>query len=197
MKLLLTTLLCALSLGSLHAATTKIGIVDMDRIYREYYKTLSNEADLDKDKSAAKEEVDKRLLKFNSLREDFDKLRKKLGDTSISAPLKAKTQGEAENMLKELESLKRDINEFAQRRQEQIKDKLIRMRKDILEDLHKFVADKSKESGYDLVFDRSGRSTSGIEILLFSKDAIDFTNDLLKDVNKDAPVDEKKATPVK
>ncbi len=184
-----------LSAGTLSAATTKIGIVDMDRIYREYYKTQTNEAELDKDKAAAKEEVDKRLKKFESLRTEFTNKQKKLGDNSLPPATRQKAQKEAEGMVAELESLRRDINEFAQRRQAQIADKLNRMRKDILADLHTFVAERSKEGGYDLVFDKSGRSSSNIEILLFSKDAIDFTNDLLKQVNKDAPVDEKKASP--
>jgi outer membrane protein len=184
-----------LSAGTLSAATTKIGIVDMDRIYREYYKTQTNEAELDKDKAAAKEEVDKRLKKFESLRTEFTNKQKKLSDNSLPPATRQKAQKEAEGMVAELESLRRDINEFAQRRQAQIADKLNRMRKDILADLHAFVAERSKEGGYDLVFDKSGRSSSNIEILLFSKDAIDFTNDLLKQVNKDATVDEKKAAP--
>jgi outer membrane protein len=199
MKNLASILLSALllSAGTSSAATTKIGIVDMDRIYREYYKTLTNEAELNIDKAAAKEEVDKRLKKFESLRTEFTNKQKKLSDTSLPPAARQKAQKEAEGMVAELESLRRDINDFAQRRQAQIADKLNRMRKDILADLHTFVAERSKEGGYDLVFDKSGRSSSNIEILLFSKDAIDFTNDLLKQVNKDAPVDEKKAAPAK
>ena len=197
MKNLATVLLSAflISVGSLQAASTSIGIVDMDRIYREYHKTQSNEAELNKVKAEAKEEVDKRLKKFESLRGEFTDKQKKLADNSLNAAARQKAQKEAEGMVQELESLRRDINEFAQRRQAQIADQLNRMRKDILEDLHKFVAEKSKAGGYDLVFDKSGRSSSGIEILLFSKDAIDITNDLLKEVNKDAPVAEKTAEP--
>ena len=189
MKHLATLLLCALTLtnGTLQAAPTKIGIVDMSRIYRDYHKTLTNETELEKDKAAAKEEVDKRTKKYSTLISELDAKKKKLADTSLPPAVRQKEIKEAEAKVAEVESLRRDINEFAQRRQAQIADKLNRMRKDILDDLHKFVAEKSKISGYDLVFDKSGRSTSGIEILLFSKDAIDFTNDLLKEVNKDAP----------
>lgn len=187
MKKFLTILLSALTLGSLQAAPTKIGIVDMDRIYREYHKTKSNEAILETDKADAKQEVDKRLKKFETLRTAFTALQKTINDTQQGATVRQKAEKEAQEKLAELESLRRDINEFAKRRQAQIADKLTRMRKEILADLHTFVSDRSKASGYDLVFDKSGHSTSGIEILLFSKDAIDFTNDLLKEVNVAAP----------
>lgn len=187
MKSLRLVLLSLLLLGSSHAAPTKIGIVDMLRIYKEYYKTKANEALLEKDKAEAKTEVDKRLKKFESLRQEFIKKQQILANTQVAAALRQKTETEANSMGKELESLQRDIKEFASRRQAQIADKLNRMRKDILNDLHDFVAASSKNSGYDLVFDKSGVSASNIQILLFSKDAIDFTNDLLKTVNKDAP----------
>ena len=195
MKSFFTLILSVLTLGSLQAAPTKIGIVDMDRIYRDYHKTKSNEAELEKDKAAAKEEVDKRLKKFESLRTVFMEKQKTMSDNQQSAGARQKAEKEAQEMVAELESLRRDIQEFAKRRQAQIADKLNRMRKDILADLHTYVADKSKASGYDLVFDKSGKSTSGIEVLLFSKDAIDFTNDLLKDVNKDAKPESAAAAP--
>lgn len=189
MKFLLTFFLSALTIASLHAAPTKIGIVDMDRIYREYYKTRNNEAELEKDKAAAKVEVDKRLEKFNALRKDFEGKQKALADASAAASARQKAEKEAQSLAAELQTLQRDIQEFANIRQKQIADKLKRMRTDILEDLHKFVAGQSGGSGYDLVFDKSGVSTTGVEVLLFSKDAIDFTDDLLKVVNKDAPAD--------
>ena len=193
MKFLCIALLSTMLLGTNHAAPTKIGIVDMLRIYKEYYKTKSNEALLEKDKAEAKVEVDKRLKKFESLRQEFIKKQQVLANTQLAAALRQRTETEANSMGKELESLQRDIKDFASRRQAQIADKLNRMRKDILKDLHDFVATSSKDSGYDLVFDKSGVSASNIQILLFSKDAIDFTNDLMKTVNKDAPPEEKKA----
>ena len=193
MKFLCIALLSTMLLGTSHAAPTKIGIVDMLRIYKEYYKTKSNEALLEKDKSEAKVEVDKRLKKFESLRQEFIKKQQVLANTQLAPALREKTEKEANSMGKELESLQRDIKDFASRRQAQIADKLNRMRKDILKDLHEFVSTSSKASGYDLVFDKSGVSASNIQILLFSKDAIDFTNDLLKTVNKDAPPEDKKA----
>jgi outer membrane protein len=195
MKSFFSLLFGALLISSAAAAPTKIGIIDMDRIYREYHKTKSNEAELEKVKAEAKAEVDKRLKKFESIRTDFMERQKTMSNTQLAAGVRQKAEKEAQGMAAELETLRRDINEFARRRQAQIADQLSRMRKDILADLHTFVADKSKTSGYDLVFDKSGVSTSGIEILLFSKDAIDFTDDLLKDVNKDAGAAVKPAAP--
>ena len=174
--------------GFAPAAPLKIGIVDMGRIYMEYQKTKDNEAELEKDKAEAKGEVEKRLKKFESLRKEFDALQKSVEGGNVSATARQKAEKEAQQKTMEMQSLRQDVEEFARRRQAQIADKLGRMRKDILADLHKFVAEKSKAEGYDLVFDKSGRSPTGVEFLLFSKDAIDFTDDLLKDINKGGAV---------
>ncbi|MEY2505266.1 MAG: hypothetical protein QOG27_1546, partial [Verrucomicrobiota bacterium] len=55
--------------------------------------------------------------------------------------------------------------------------------------------------GYDLVFDKSGPSMNGVEVLLYSKDSTDFTSDIITALNKkpattttEKPATEKPAT---
>jgi outer membrane protein len=185
MKKLLSTLLslCLLASGAI-AGPPKIGIVDMDRIYLNFYKTKVNNDELEKDKAAAKQEVEKRLKKFEALSKEFQEKQKTLSSASTQAA-KQKAEQDARAKVAEMQSLRRDIEEFARRRQAQIVDKLNRMRKELIDELQKSVANLSKEQNYDLVFDKSGRSaTTGVEFLLFSKDAIDFTDEVIKTVNK-------------
>ena len=183
LPLLLTSLLAAAA----PAAPLKIGIVDMNRIYLDYNKTRTNEGEIEKDKADAKKEVEKRMKKYEQLRGEYEEKKKVAANTQLPKNVRQKAEAELASKAAEIEALGREIQEFARRRQAAIADKLNRMRKDIIGDLHKFVADKSKSDNYDLVFDKSGRSPSGVEVLLFSKDAIDFTDDLLKDVNKATP----------
>ena len=48
------------------------------------------------------------------------------------------------------------------------------------------------EQGYDYIFDRSGASGAGVNVLVYTKDATDLTRLLLERINKDAPKDEDK-----
>ncbi|MEZ5303144.1 MAG: hypothetical protein R3F11_21250 [Verrucomicrobiales bacterium] len=61
------------------------------------------------------------------------------------------------------------------------------MRKGILEEIRLVVEEKSKTDGHDLVFDKSGLGMNGVPFLLHSKNAIDFSNEIIADLNKDAP----------
>lgn len=187
MKIRLNLLLSALLTAAATAAPLKVGIVDMNRIYLDYNKTRTNEGEIEKDKAEAKKEVEKRMKKFEQLRGEYEEKKKVAANTALAKNTRQKAEAELASKQAEIEALGREIQEFARRRQAAIADKLNRMRKEIIGDLHKVVADVSKTQNYDLVFDKSGRSPSGVEVLLFSKDAIDFTDDLLKEVNKAAP----------
>ena len=43
-----------------------------------------------------------------------------------------------------------------------------------------------KKKNYDIVFDKSGLGTRGIPFLLHSKDAVDFSEELIGELNKNA-----------
>lgn len=73
----------------------------------------------------------------------------------------------------------------------------MRMRKNLLEDIRQRVEEKAKRDNYDLVFDKSGMSPSGVPFLLHSKDAVDFSTDVLTELNKGAPAGAAAAPPTK
>ena len=71
----------------------------------------------------------------------------------------------------------------------------MRMRKGLLEDIKSRVEEKAKRDNYDLVFDKSGMSPSGVPFLLHSKDAVDFSTDVIGELNKNAPAEEAAPAP--
>ena len=77
--------------------------------------------------------------------------------------------------------------EFRQRRERQLQEEVLRMRKAILEEIRELVEEKAKKENYDLVFDKSGLGVNGVPFLLHSKDAVDFSNEIIAELNKDAP----------
>jgi outer membrane protein len=182
---LATFLLAAALVTSVQAAPLKVGIVDMEKVYRQYYKTRINDAELEKTKTEARDEVDKRMKKFTQLREDFTTKLKALRGTAEGSATRKKSEDELKTNQAELESLGRQIDEFATRRRKMLGDKMKRMQDDLIAELQEFVSKNS--SAYDLVFEKASASSSGVPVLVFSKDAIDFTDDIIKMVNKDAP----------
>jgi len=186
---LLAALIAGISLvsGSAGAQELKIGIVDMTRVFAEYYKTKDAENQVNDGKAIAKKELDERNVRYKELIEKYSELVAAIKDPGISEELRASKQKEAQDIAAEARSLEREKQEFAERRQRQLLEQVDRMRKAIVEEIQELVGQMSKEGNYDLVFDKSGLGTRGIPFLLHSKDAVDFSDDVIGQLNANAP----------
>jgi outer membrane protein len=169
------------------ADTIKIGIVDMKRVFSEYYKTKDAEKTVNEGKATAKTELDERSAKYKQLLEKFQELNAMIRDEAISEELREQKKTEAQEVAAEAKSLEREMAEFRTRRERMLQEQVMRMRKGILEEIKAIVEANSKEQGYDLVFDKSGLSMNAVPFLLHSKDAVDFSNEIIAELNKEAP----------
>ena len=174
----------------------KIGIIDMKRVFSEYYKTKDAEKSVNDGKEAAKKQLDERNAKYRDLIGKWQESQKLINDPAISEELRAQKRKEAEELSSEAKSLEREMAEFRQRREQQLQEQVSRVRKGILDEIKVLVEKKAKDANYDLVFDKSGMGVNGVPFLLFSKDAVDFSQEIVNELNKDAPKEEAKpATP--
>ncbi len=165
----------------------KIGIIDMKRVFSEYYKTKDAEKSVNDGKEAAKKQLDERNAKYRDLIGKWQESQKLINDPAISEELRAQKRKEAEELSSEAKSLEREMAEFRQRREQQLQEQVTRVRKGILDEIKVLVEKKAKDANYDLVFDKSGMGVNGVPFLLFSKDAVDFSQDIVNELNKDAP----------
>lgn len=185
-----------LAVGSASAQTQmKIGIVDMKRVFQEYHKTKDAEKKVNEDKSKAKKDLDQRSAAYQGLVGQWEQASKIVQDKLVNAELKQQKQQEMQKLTNEIKALEREIDEFRRRREQQLQEQVTRMRKGLLDDISQRVEEKSKRDNYDLVFDKSGVSPSGVKFLLHSKDAVDFSNEVLAELNKNAPKDTTPAVP--
>ncbi len=169
--------------------TMKVGTVDMKRLFQEYYKTKDAEKKVNEDKTKAKKELDDRQEKFKALIDSWNKAQTTLKDKMVNESLKEETQKKAAGIASEAKALEREITEFTRRRETQLGEQVGRMRKGIFEDIRQRVEEKAKRDNYDLVFDKSGMGSSGLPILLHSRLTKDFSEEVLSELNKNAPKD--------
>lgn len=176
-----------LTAGHASAQNLKIGVVDMKRLFQEYYKTKEADKKLSEDKSKAKKELDERMNKYRELITKWQETEKILKDSLLNEELKMQKQKEGQDLLSEARALERDIDEFRRRREQQLAVQMNQMRKGLLDEIQARVEEKSKRDNYDLMIDKSGMSPSGVPFLLYTKDLGDITNEVLSELNKNAP----------
>src|SRR5947208_9356479 len=195
-KLLSTTL--ALTLASPLAAfaqgTLKIGTVDMQRAFKEYSKTKDAEAKINDAKNAAKKEYDDRAESYKKALDEINNLNKQLDAPALSADAKTQKAKERDDKISNIKNMEREINEFRQTRERQLQEQALRMREGIVKEITDVVMEKVKANSLDVVFDKSGNSLNGVPVLMYSRDNVDFTNDVVAVLNKPGRVSAPLAT---
>ena len=172
-------------------AENKIGTLDMNAIFTQYYKTKDAEAKLNEARAAAKKELDERLDTLKKAMDEINKINADLEKPELSKDAKDKATKNRDEKVNDARNLDREITEFRGTRERQLQEQFVRMRKDIIDEIMKVVNDKIKATGFDVVFDKSGMSMGQIPVLVYSRNDLDFSKDIVDTLNKNAP----KATP--
>ena len=193
-KVFFVALLSALVLpGSAFAQGMKIATVDMNRAFKEYNKTKDAETKINDAKNAAKKEYDDRADSYKKALDEINKLNQQLEAPALSADAKTQKAKERDEKIASIKSMEREINEFRQTREKQLQEQAVRMRDGIVKEITDIVMEKVKSDNMDLVFDKSGLSLNGVPTLIFARDNMDFTNDLIVTLNKPGRLDNKPA----
>jgi outer membrane protein len=174
--------------------TLKVGTVDMNRAFKEYNKTKDSEKKINDAKDAAKKEYDDRAENYKKALEEINKLSQQLEAPALSADAKTAKAKERDEKIASIKNMEREINEFRQTREQQLQQQAMRMRESIIKEITDIIMDRVKTNGYDLVFDKSGPSMNGVNVLLHSKDSMDFTTDVITALNKKPVTPDKPAT---
>jgi outer membrane protein len=183
LTVVIVALTALVSVTGASAQDFKIGIVDMKVVFAEYHKTKTAEKDVNEGKAVAKAQLDERNAKYKNLISRWQEMQKMIADPAINEVLREQKQKEANGVAAEAKALEREMAEFRSRREHQLQEQVMRMRKGILDEIKKVVVEKARRDNYDLVFDKSGLGVNGVPFLLHSKDAVDFSKDVIEELN--------------
>ena len=173
-------------LPSVYGQEIKVGVLDMARIFGEYHKTKDAEKNLSSRKEGARKEVADQEAKLKQLLEKINGLRKSINDPESTVAVKSARQKQANQTIEEARALRAELLEFARRRELQLLEMFNRQRDVLLKEIRDEVTKHASEAGYDLVLDRSARGVQGILFLLYSKDARDFSAEIITKLNAGA-----------
>ncbi len=193
----LPLLVASLAFGSFSASaqTVKIGTVDMKKVFENYYKTKDAEARINEARNAAKKEMDDRMDVYNKGVNEVKKMNEEIESPALGKEAKDTKSKARDERVAELSTMQREINEFRQTREKQLQEQSVRMRGGIVDEINKIVEAKVKSENFDVVFDKSGPSLNGVPIVLYSRDSFEFTEEVIKALNKNKGKDD--AAPAK
>ena len=185
-KFLLLTAAAALVLPAAGYAqgTLKVGTVDMNRAFKEYNKTKDSEKKINEAKDAAKKEYDDRAENYKKALDEINKLNQQLDSPALSADKKTSMAKDRDDKIANIKNMEREINEFRQTRERQLQEQAMRMRENIVKEITDVIMERVKSNNFDLVFDKTGPSMNGVNVVIYAKDSYDFTTDIITALNK-------------
>lgn len=186
----------ALPMAVFAQGNIKVGTVDVSRAFKEYSKTKEAEKKINEAKDAAKKEYDERTDSYKKALDDINKLNQQLDAPALSADAKTQKAKERDEKISNIKNMEREISEFRQTRERQLQEQAARMREGIVKDITDAMMERVKANNYDFVFDKTGNSASGVPVVMYSRDNVDFTTDVIAALNKGAakPTTEKSAS---
>lgn len=191
---LIPSLAVALAIGTAtttdsQAQNIRVGTVDMNRAFSEFHKTKDASNKIQDDIARVRTELNEREAALRKLIEEAQQLEREAQDTLLAQEVRQQKVAAYTEKANEVRSLQQQIAELQRRRQLQIQEEQARMRKALYDEILAVVERKTSEGQYDLVFDRSGVSLTQIPFLLHAGAAIDFTDTVITELNKDAPAE--------
>jgi outer membrane protein len=170
-------------------AQTKIATVDLRKLFDNYWKTKTAQADI-QDRAAQADKDDKAMkddLKTGS--DEYQKLLLLVNDQGISSEERERRKQTADDKLKQLQSSKAAIEQFERQAQATLGEQRQRMRDRILGEIKVAVTTKAKAEGYSLVLDSAAETVNGTLTVVYSTGENDLTDAILAQLNAGAPID--------
>jgi len=180
------TLLAFLSVPAL--AQTKIGTVDLRKLFDGYWKTKQaqvalndRKTQLDKDDRGMRDDLKKGG-------DEYQKLLEQANDQAISTEERDRRKTAAADKLKALQDSKNAIDTFERQAQVTLQEQQMRMRENILTEIKAAVATQAKAAGYTLVIDAAAETANATTAVVYTNGENDLTGAVLKQMNAGAPI---------
>lgn len=189
MKKLLFLCLLALAPFSAAHADLKIAVIDLGQAFDKYTVTADARKKLNEKHDQYQKELQDMISDYNHMGEELEALLKASQDPTLSKDAQQAKAKAADDKKQEFLALKNKLEERKSELDKELNDEMLRRHKEILDQITQVVDSYAGPAGYDLVVDTSSVTpTSGVSIILFhSSKLIDITQEIITQLNKNAP----------
>jgi outer membrane protein len=191
MKFLRTTILTLSLLAFLTPsapAQTKIGTVDLRKVFDGYWKTKQAQAALNTRKGEL--DQDDKTMRENLKKgsDEYQKLLEQANDQAISTEERDRRKQTSDAKYKQLLESKNALETFERQAQITLSDQGQRMRENILTEIKAAVAAQARSGGYTMVMDAAAETANATTAVVYTSGENDLTAAVLKQLNAGAPI---------
>jgi outer membrane protein len=199
-KLLFKSFLFSVCLASscfLCQAQTKVATIDLKKVFDNYYKTKQADSNL-KERASDFDKTRKGMLDdYQTLNERYKKELESANDQAVSSDERDRRKKQAESTLLEIKRVEQDVTRFDQSSRNTLGEMQRRMRDNILREIREIISTRARQGSYSLVVDTAAETFNQTPVFLYSNSEHDMTDEILKQLNANAPAESSKPAETK
>lgn len=166
------------------SAAAKIAVVDLEKIFREFYKSRIAEDAIKQQASAYRKYADRLNVELQELVRVAQSARSTALNIALSPAEKQKAEQIAEEKNKAARAKEAEIKLFIQERTRDMRRLEMVKRAEILKEIRAEIRKRAAAEGYDFVFDCSGRTMNDQPTVLHYPEKNNITNSVIRELNR-------------
>ena len=178
--------LCALLLSLSLPAAERIAVVDLDKVFREYYKSRIAEEAIREQGETYRAYMLQLNDQRNRLIEDARKARFNAQNLALSAEEQRKAGERAAQLESAVKEKGSEIQLYGESRAKAMRELEQRKRQEIMTDIRASIRRQAAAGGFLYVFDSSGRTMNEQPAILLFPESCDLTAPVITDLNRTA-----------
>jgi len=180
-------LLCASVPARAQSTSLKIGVVDLKKVFDNFYKTAESDSKFKQEAEDMDKELKSMVADARKAQEEYQKLFDSANDQAISADERAKAKQAAEDKYRDLANRKDAVDQYNRQAAAKLDEEKRKRTEDLVSEIREHLTVMAKAGSYNVVLDTSGESANRVPVVLYTSGLQDLTEALLKDLNLGAP----------
>jgi Skp family chaperone for outer membrane proteins len=177
-------LLGAGTTASAQTTRTKIGFVDFEQVFTNYYKTkLANDQLLEMSDGINREQV-RMQIEFEMLQKQFRDFRDEAMQPDLTETNRVGLRKQADESLVAMRRLEERIKLFSKTQQKRWEEQNRRIRNTLINDLREKIARYGKANAFLAIIDRTQADDKGVPAVLYQDEEADLTSAIIEHVNR-------------
>ena len=181
--LLLSALFMTVTLA---ASESKIAVVDLEKVFREYYKSKIAEDMIRRQTGIYQNYLDRLVKELKDAQTKAANAKADALNIGLSAKERAKAEKEATEAIRLVTEKRAEIELYRSGRAKDIRKLEDEKRKEIMDDIKAELKKRAASGGYTYVLDSSGKTTNNQSAVLIYPERHDITKEVISSLNRRA-----------
>ena len=165
------------------SAAQKIGVVNMEKLFTNYYKTKLADAKIKNQTEIYRKHLASLNDSKNKLQQEFVELRDASQNIAYSDIERENKRIEAQNKYRQLQAKNAEIQQYNEQKKQQLFGEYEKIRDKLVGEIEVVVKNIAKREHFTVIYDNSGNTMNNIPVVVYYDSSIDITAKVSKELN--------------